>query len=41
MKMGWSLNLGTIAGTTIRVHFTFLLLLVWIWLMHYQIGGTA
>ncbi|KWV40802.1 MULTISPECIES: site-2 protease family protein [Rhizobium] len=39
--MGWSLNLGTIAGTTIRVHFTFLLLLVWIWLMHYQIGGTA
>jgi len=37
--MGWSLNLGTIAGTTIRVHFTFLLLLVWIWLMHYQIGG--
>lgn len=39
--MSWSLNLGTIAGTTIRVHFTFLLLLVWIWLMHYQIGGTA
>lgn len=39
--MGWSLNLGTIAGTTIRVHFTFLLLLVWIWLMHYQIGGAA
>lgn len=39
--MGWSLNLGTIAGTIIRVHFTFLLLLVWIWLMHYQIGGAA
>ncbi len=39
--MGWSLNLGTIAGTTIRVHFTFLLLLVWIWLMHYQIGGAT
>ena len=38
--MGWSLNLGTIAGTTVRVHFTFLLLLVWIWLTHYQIGGT-
>ncbi|TIO09535.1 site-2 protease family protein [Mesorhizobium sp.] len=37
--MGWSLNLGTIAGTTVRVHFTFLLLLVWIWLTHYQIGG--
>lgn len=39
--MGWSLNFGMIAGTTIRVHFTFLLLLVWIWLMHYQIGGAA
>lgn len=38
--MGWSLNLGTIAGTTVRVHFTFLLLLVWIWLTHYRIGGT-
>ncbi|TIP08942.1 MAG: site-2 protease family protein [Mesorhizobium sp.] len=37
--MGWSLNLGTIAGTTVRVHFTFLLLLVWIWLTHYRIGG--
>lgn len=40
MDLGWSLNLGTIAGTTVRVHFTFLLLLVWIWLTHYQIGGT-
>lgn len=38
-RLGWSLNLGTIAGTTVRVHFTFLLLLVWIWLMHYRIGG--
>ncbi|RWF79845.1 MAG: CBS domain-containing protein [Mesorhizobium sp.] len=38
--MSWSLNLGTIAGTTVRVHFTFLLLLVWIWLTHYRIGGT-
>lgn len=38
--MGWSLNVGTIAGTTIRMHSTFLVLLVWIWPMHYQIGGT-
>ena len=37
--MGWSLNLGTIAGTTIRVHITFLILLIWIWFAHYQIGG--
>ncbi|WP_425350615.1 site-2 protease family protein [Mesorhizobium wenxiniae] len=39
-RLSWSLNLGTIAGTTVRVHFTFLLLLVWIWLTHYRIGGT-
>lgn len=37
--MGWSLNLGTIAGTEIRIHMTFVLLLVWIWFTHYQIGG--
>jgi Zn-dependent protease len=38
--MGWSFKIGTIAGTEIRVHMTFALLLVWIWFMHYQIGGT-
>jgi Zn-dependent protease/CBS domain-containing protein len=38
--MTWSFNLGTIAGTAVRVHVTFALLLVWIWLMHYRIGGT-
>ena len=37
--MEWSVRLGTIAGTAIRVHMTFVLLLVWIWFMHYQIGG--
>lgn len=37
--MGWSLKLGTIAGTEIRIHMTFVLLLVWIWFTHYQIGG--
>lgn len=37
--MGWSLKLGTIAGTEIRIHMTFILLLVWIWFMHYRIGG--
>jgi Zn-dependent protease/CBS domain-containing protein len=30
----------TLAGTEVRVHITFLLLLVWIWFMHYRIGGT-
>ncbi|WEX75434.1 site-2 protease family protein [Sinorhizobium numidicum] len=38
--MGWSFRIGTIGGTAIRVHVTFALLLVWIWLMHYRIGGT-
>ncbi len=37
--MGWSLKLGTIAGTEICIHMTFVLLLVWIWFTHYQIGG--
>ncbi|MBB5575917.1 MULTISPECIES: site-2 protease family protein [Rhizobium] len=37
--MRWSLKIGTIAGTAIRVHMTFIILLVWIWLAHYQISG--
>jgi Zn-dependent protease/CBS domain-containing protein len=37
--MGWSFKIGTIAGTALRVHVTFALLLVWIWVMHYRIGG--
>ncbi|YBV96729.1 site-2 protease family protein [Phyllobacteriaceae bacterium JZ32] len=37
--MAWSFKIGTIAGTALRVHITFALLLVWIWLMHYRIGG--
>ncbi|WP_265516977.1 site-2 protease family protein [Nitratireductor luteus] len=39
--MTWSFSLGSIAGTVIRIHVTFFLLLVWIWFMHYQIGGAA
>jgi Zn-dependent protease/CBS domain-containing protein len=38
--MAWSFKIGTIGGTAIRVHVTFALLLAWIWLMHYRIGGT-
>ncbi|HXV31713.1 MAG TPA: site-2 protease family protein, partial [Sinorhizobium sp.] len=38
--MAWSFRIGTIGGTAIRVHVTFALLLIWIWLMHYRIGGT-
>ena len=37
--MGWSLKIGTVAGTAVRVHITFALLLIWIWLIHYRIGG--
>jgi Zn-dependent protease/CBS domain-containing protein len=38
--MPWSLTLGRIGGTAVRIHVTFLLLLVWIWFAYYQIGGT-
>lgn len=39
--MGWSLSLGTINGTAIRVHITFLLLLAWIGFAAYTRGGQA
>jgi Zn-dependent protease/CBS domain-containing protein len=37
--MGWSIPIGTVKGTVIRVHFTFLLFLVWIGVAHYAQGG--
>ena len=37
--MGWSLTVGRLASTYIRVHITFLLLLVWIGAIYYQRGG--
>lgn len=37
--MQWSFKVGSVAGTEIRVHITFALLLIWIWVMHYRIGG--
>ena len=39
--MGWSLTIGQIAGTSIRLHFTFLLLLAWIGIADYLAGGAA
>ncbi len=39
--MGWSFPVGTVKGTTIRVHLTFLLFLVWIGGTHYLRGGAA
>lgn len=38
--MKWSFTIGSIAGTAIRIHLTFALLLLWMWVMHYQIGGS-
>ena len=37
--MSWSLSIGRIAGTAIRIHITFLLFLVWIWAGSYVTGG--
>lgn len=40
--MSWSLNIGTVAGTVVRVHLTFLLFLAWIFAASYaQSGGAA
>jgi Zn-dependent protease/CBS domain-containing protein len=37
--MSWSLNIGTIAGTAVRVHITFLLFLGWIFFASYVSEG--
>ena len=37
--MGWSLNIGSVAGTAVRIHVTFLLLLAWIFGVEYIAGG--
>ncbi|MCC6949423.1 MAG: site-2 protease family protein [Bradyrhizobiaceae bacterium] len=38
--MPWSITIGRVAGTAVRIHVTFLLLLVWIWVAYYRQGGT-
>jgi Zn-dependent protease/CBS domain-containing protein len=37
--MRWSLNLGSIGGTAIRIHVTFLLFLLWLCAVYYRQGG--
>src|ERR1700736_784558 len=37
--MSWSLNIGTIAGTAVRVHVPFLLFLGWIFVASWVSGG--
>lgn len=39
--MAWSFPIGRLFGSEIRVHVTFLLLLAWIAISHYQQGGGA
>lgn len=39
--MSWSLSIGRIAGTVVRIHLTFLLFLAWIFAAGYSRGGGA
>jgi Zn-dependent protease/CBS domain-containing protein len=39
--MGWSIRLFNVAGTAVRIHLTFFLLLAWIAAIHYNRGGAA
>ena len=38
--MSWSIPIGVVGGTVIRIHVTFLLLLLWIAIAEYMQGGT-
>jgi Zn-dependent protease/CBS domain-containing protein len=37
--MSWSLNIGSVAGTAVRIHITFLLFLAWIFGVNYFTAG--
>ena len=39
--MSWSLKVGTVAGTAVRIHFTFLLFLIWIGAAYYRQSGAS
>ena len=39
--MSWSLNIGRVAGTVVRVHLTFLLFLAWIFAASYASSGAT
>ena len=36
--MKWSLNLGKVAGIKLTVHWTFIILIGWVFFMHYRMG---
>ena len=38
--MAWSITVGRIAGTAVRIHVTFLLLLAWIGWASWRTGGS-
>ena len=37
----WSLNIGKVAGTVVRLHITFVLLLAWIFVSNYASSGAT
>lgn len=39
--MSWSLNIGRVAGTVVRLHITFVLFLAWIFVANYASAGAA
>jgi stage IV sporulation protein FB len=39
--MSWSLSIGSVAGTVVRIHLTFILFLAWIFAASYAQGGSA
>ena len=39
--MGWSIPIVSIAGTMVRLHVTFLILIVWLGALHFMQGGMA
>ena len=39
--MPWSLTIGRLGETAVRIHVTFLLFLVWIWAAYYRAGGAS
>ena len=38
MHKKWSLNIGNVAGIKVFIHWTFFILISWIFLMHFQMG---
>jgi Zn-dependent protease/CBS domain-containing protein len=37
--MGWSIRIARVFGTDVKIHVTFILLLAWIGMSHYRVGG--